>query len=77
MKCSQNENIVNTMWFFWEVISNGRVLEKIQKDNQIWKCHSISYKNKKEKKKLSVLLKVKVTFALFSHSFYKNKYSKF
>ena len=51
MKCSQNENIVNTMCFFWEVISNGRVLEKIQKDNQIWKSATASVIRTKKKKK--------------------------
>lgn len=50
MKCSQNEYTINILCFFWEVISNGNVLEKIQKDNKIWKIVLVNYKNNNNKK---------------------------
>lgn len=49
MKCSQNEHTVKIMYFFWELISNGNVLEKIQKDNKIWKTVLVNYKNNNKK----------------------------
>lgn len=48
MKYSQNEYTINIMCFFWELISNGNVLEKIQKGNKIRKIVLVNYKNNKK-----------------------------